>query len=100
MPTHIIIILYVYLNLLNIFFYLIHDNNPDIRNCVKVNFMFDSVDGIFNLAFPFLFRMSYRSTEHRHLISSAIRKKREISQIGNFIGEETATKQTQKMYSD
>ena len=53
--------------------------------------MLDSVDGIFNLAFPFLFQMSYRSTEHRHLIASAIRK-REISQMGNFIGEETGTK--------
>ena len=50
--------------------------------------MLHSVDGIFNLAFPFLFQMSYRSTEQRHLIS-AIRKKREISQIRNFIGEET-----------
>ena len=62
--------------------------------------MFYLVDGIFNLAFPFLFQMSYMSTEHRHLIASAIRKKREISQIGNFIGEETPTKQAQKMYLD
>ena len=62
--------------------------------------MLGAVDGIFNLAFPFLFQMSYKSTEHRHLISSAIRKKREMSQIGNFIGEETATKQAQKMYLD
>ena len=70
MLKKIIVTSYIYLNFRNICFYLICDINPNVRNCVKGNFMLDSVHGIFNLAFPFLFHMSYRSTKHRHLISS------------------------------